>query len=68
MVVKVSLRQNPRLLTLFSRCCSDPDRTYGYYDLSKDAAKLLADLHLEEIPGFSVVKHYPPEQEQQKEN
>ncbi|KAG7353258.1 calcium-activated chloride channel [Nitzschia inconspicua] len=40
---------------------TDPDRSFGYYDLSKDAAKLLADLHLEEIPGFSVVKHYPPE-------
>lgn len=39
---------------------SDPERTYSFYDLSVDAAKLLADLHLEEIPGFSVVKHYAP--------
>ena len=43
-----------------SHCNSDPDRTFSFYDLSKDAAKLLKDLHLEEIPGFSVVKHYPP--------
>ena len=39
---------------------TDPDRSFSFYDLSNDAAKLLTDLHLEEIPGFSVVKHYAP--------
>jgi len=41
----------------------DSDRDYRYYDLSKDAKKLLSGLNVEEPPGFSVVRHYPPPSE-----
>jgi hypothetical protein len=38
----------------------DPDRTYSYYDLSKDARKLLVGIEVEENIGFTIVKHWPP--------
>jgi hypothetical protein len=39
----------------------DPDHDYRFYDLTKDAKKLLMTLLKEdEPPGFSRVKHYPP--------
>ena len=40
----------------------DPDRTYGWYDLSKDASKLLKGMDVEKGAGFSIVKHWSPEQ------
>lgn len=39
---------------------TDPDRTYSFYDLSKDARKLLVGIKVEENIGFTVVKHWPP--------
>jgi hypothetical protein len=40
---------------------TDPDRSFRFYDLTKDAKKLLAALKdVDEPPGFSVVKHFPP--------
>lgn len=39
----------------------DPDRTYGWYDLSKDASKLLAGMNVEKGAGFSIVKNWPAE-------
>jgi hypothetical protein len=38
----------------------DTDRSFQFYDLTKDAEKLLSELNLEEVPGFSLVKHFPP--------
>ena len=41
---------------------TDPEREYRFYDLTKDAKKLLASvLKEQEPPGFSRVKHYPPD-------
>lgn len=43
---------------------ADHDRTYGYYDLTKDAQKLLVGMNVEKGAGFSIVTHWPPEQKQ----
>jgi hypothetical protein len=40
---------------------TDPERTFRYYDLTKDAKKLLSSLNTNEPPGFSLVKHFPPQ-------
>lgn len=40
---------------------TDPDRSYKYYDLTKDAKKLLAEQKIEDPPGFSIVKTWAPE-------
>jgi len=40
---------------------TDPDRSYKYYDLTKDAKKLLAEQKIEDPPGFSIVKTWGPE-------
>lgn len=39
---------------------NDPDRPYSYYDLSKDAKKLLAGVGVSHNVGFTVVKHWAP--------
>lgn len=39
---------------------TDPDRTYSFYDLSKDAKKLLLGITRDENVGFTIVKHWPP--------
>ena len=42
---------------------SDPDRAYSYYDLTRDARQILKDCMMPEDEFkslFSVVKHWPP--------
>ena len=39
---------------------ADPDRPYSFYDLSKDAEKLLQGTDIKGNVGFSIVKHWPP--------
>jgi hypothetical protein len=50
---------------------TDPERPFAYYDLSKDAKKLLEGMEVQENVGFTRVKHFPPKQNegevQQKE-
>jgi hypothetical protein len=38
---------------------TDPDQTYSFYDLSKDAKKLLVGIKVEENIGFTALKHWP---------
>jgi hypothetical protein len=45
---------------LFRR--SDPDRPYAFYDIVKDAKKLLEGMEVQENVGFTLVKHFPPKQ------
>lgn len=40
---------------------TDPDRPYAFYDLTKDAEKLLAGLDVGSNHVFSVLAHWPPE-------
>ena len=42
----------------------DPDRSYKYYDLTLDAKKLISKGNKNDVadpPGFSIVKHWDPE-------
>jgi len=39
---------------------ADPDRPYSFYDLTKDASKLLKGTKLKAKTGFSRLKHWPP--------
>merc|ERR1711957_214048 len=39
---------------------SDPDRSYVYYDLTKDAEYLLQGLDIMESISFSQVSYWPP--------
>lgn len=40
---------------------TDPDRAYTYYDLTRDAKKLLASLDIGDPPGFTIVKSWAPD-------
>jgi hypothetical protein len=51
---------NPSTVVLCMMYRSDPDRPYSYYDLTKDAEKLLRGMPLQAENGFSKVKHWPP--------
>jgi len=39
---------------------NDPDRSHRFYDLTVDAKKLLAAHHIDDPPGFSIVKSWDP--------
>jgi hypothetical protein len=45
---------------LFRR--SDPERPFAFYDICKDAAKLLKGMEVQENVGFTLVRHFPPKQ------
>ena len=39
---------------------TDPDRPRAFYDLTKDAEKLLRGIDVQTRTGFSVIKHWKP--------
>lgn len=39
---------------------NDPDRSFSFYDLTKDAKKLLAGMEVSENVGFTKVRHWAP--------
>ena len=41
----------------------DPDRDFTFYDLTKDARKLLAGTEVSENVGFTKLKHWAPKME-----
>jgi len=41
----------------------DPARKFSWYDLTKDASKLLEGIPHQNGAGFSIVKHWPPEEQ-----
>ena len=41
----------------------DPERPFAFYDLTKDAMKLLQGMDLSHNAGFTKVKYWPPKSE-----